>query len=63
MYKFVELPGWKKPILKVPPEDKIVWSPERVKSAEIVSAEETWVQRQKRENRTNKMNKTMIKAY
>ena len=48
--------------MKVPPEDEIVWSPERVKSAEIVSAEETWVQRKKRENRTNKKNEAMTKA-
>ena len=65
MYKFVELPGLKKPILKVPLEERSVWSPERVKLAEIVSAaEETWMQMKKRKKKEERVQKkeTMRKA-
>lgn len=66
MQKFEEVvPGAKKPISKVPPEDTSVWSPERVKLAEMVSTtEETWMERGKKKKKEERVKKkeTMGKA-
>lgn len=61
----MELPGLKKPILKVPLEETSVWSPESVKLAEIVSAAaETWMQRRKTKKKERVEKKeTMRKAW